>query len=1296
MEVTNSMRVEKFDGRNFRQWKFQVNCALKARGLDINSPKPVEKQSQWLKEDGMAMFIITSSMELNQISLIENCESALEIMNKLESIYEQKSEYNKMMVHEKFYQYKMLPTDSIAQHISKVENLAKQLRESGENISEMAVMTKILSTLPASYRSLRQAWLSLDSSKQTIHNLTSRLLDEEASLTTEDENETALLVAKKPMTQYKHNNNNEKGSTSHTQHRFICYNCNKRGHFARDCRAPKKSGKKPQEQKNMLAFSAEHCLQSEVDTDVWILDSGASVHMSYRRDFFHELQDYTTDPNSDRKVRLGNQKEIEVHGKGTVMIKKYLNGQWEQSVLTEVLYVPDLRRNLFSEGAATRKGYVINKKNRDAIILKENSVVMTASLKHNNLYELNVKTISQESCNLVHTSLKLWHERLGHLNIKEVQNMAKNGAIMVSKTDNNEEFMCEACQYGKQSRLPFQKSSRMPSEPGDIVYSDVCGPLEHTSVSGAKYFVLFKDGATSYRHIYIIKNKSDVISCFKKYSNIVENMFQHGIKILHTDNGREYVNQDFREYLDKKGIVHECTAPYTPEQNGRAEREMRTIMESARSMLHAKDMPLNLWAEAASCSVYLLNRSSSSQTKNVSPYELWYGEKPRLDHIKVFGSEGYVHVPDQKRKKLDKKSRKLILVGYDNNNYRMFDVETKKITISRNVRFNENSLPVFKMNNNNQITLTEGEREMEIIHTEEPLRSEHQTTASPSTSANADEVLSEDSLQSCLDENDETYEPSRILNDVEKYNIRLRPRRNRAEEANLVEFTTPSSYEEAMQCNDSVKWKEAIREELQSHEDNNTWSIIEHTNQKTITSKWVFCIKRNIDGSIDRYKARLCARGFAQVKDIDYKETFSPTVRYNSIRVLLSIAAKEKYEIEQFDVKTAFLYGELTEDVYMEIPEGVKVRPGNICKLNKSLYGLKQSSRCWNKKFTSFLLTYGFEMCQSDNCIFVGSFHDCKVILILYVDDALLFSKSKHILSAIINDLKNVFKIKVLQLYSFVGMEICGLPESITIHQKQYTEQIIERFGMLQASPCNTPADSNVILTRSENIDFVPDFPYREAVGALLFLSSVSRPDIAYAVNIVSRYINNPNKEHINAVKRIIRYLIKTKNMCITYNCSNELTGFCDSDFAADLDSRKSNSGYVFMLNGGPITWASRKQNTVALSTTESEYVAASEAAKEILWLRQLLCDIGQPQNSVCLYIDNQSTIKLIHNPVYHKRSKHIDVRYNFIREKVEENIIEIKYVKSACQLADFLTKALPTSKFEYNRDKVLNNMQNM
>jgi hypothetical protein len=1285
MDGRNTFTFEKFSGDNFRQWKFQLQCALNAKGLDITQKRPEKKEedSAWSKNNGLAMFIISSAMDLKQITLVENCETAAEMIDKLNSVYEQKSELNKMIIHERFYEYKMTPNDTIAQHVSKVESLGKQLKEIGEDISDTALITKILSSLPSKYRMVRQAWMSLETSKQTITNLTARLLDEEASLNAEDtQNESNALFTsgRKPQIQ-----------TGNKKNRIVCYSCHKRGHYAKECYSKKRNTQskltnyqKIEKSHNTVAFNAEEFACASSDENVWILDSGASAHMSFRREFFTDFTEFNK--CDERTVQLGNHICLAVKGKGNIFIRRInSHGDWEENIIEDVLYVPELKKNLFSEGVITKKGFKIVKQNSVALIYKNEQVIIKAVRNMNNLYEVLMKTkIKINECNVVQNKSKLqtWHERLGHLNVKEILKMESiNPVFGIGPLE--KDFVCEACLYGKQCRLPFKSSYRRESlKPGDLIYSDVCGPMSHPSIQGAKYFVLFKDAASSFKYVYFLKYKSDVFYYFKQFDAIVTNKFGHHTRILHTDNGREYVNKEFMEYMKKYGIEHECTAPYTPEQNGRAERELRSIVESARSMLYGNDIPTYLWAEAVNCAVYLLNRTTSSQSPNKSPYEIWTEEKPDLKHVKTFGCTGYVHIPDQLRTKFNKKSEKLILVGYQgtSNNYRMYNPQTRKITISRNVIFDENIIPIIRKNFTQIQMDTDVEEENPNIISEEVVpieqcQEQHEEIENTDESCDSVPIMNNDELST-------------------NYNLRDRdcikmPKRY---ELNMVEFNVPSSYQEAVHGPDASHWNVAIQEELKAHEKNNTWSIIDlPINKKPITSKWVFKMKNSPNGKYDTYKARLCARGFSQVKEVDYFETFAPTTRYDSIRILLSVAAFKNYEILQFDVKTAFLYGELKEDIYMEIPEGLNISEKKICKLNKSLYGLKQAARIWNKTFSDFLKNYGFMQCDSDNCVFITEYNSVKVLLVLYVDDGLIMSKCKNTLQIILNSLKQNFDIKICKLDCFVGMQIENTVDHISVKQTNYINQILQKFCMSSAKFVSTPSDINVVLRENHSENTVCNFPYREAVGSLLFLSSVSRPDISYAVNVVSRFINNFNHDHVNAVKRIMRYLMNTKNYGILYKKSKfSINGYSDSDYAGDIDSRRSTTGYLFTINGGPITWSSRKQKTVALSTTEAEYMAACEASKEILWIKQFLLDIGEPVVSIKLFIDNQSAIKLIQNPVFHNRSKHIDIRYKFIREKVESGDVVIEYVPSECQLADILTKSLSPSRFEFIRNKVM------
>lgn len=392
----------------------------------------------------------------------------------------------------------------------------------------------------------------------------------------------------------------------------------------------------------------------------------------------------------------------------------------------------------------------------------------------------------------------------------------------------------------------------------------------------------------------------------------------------------------------------------------------------------------------------------------------------------------------------------------------------------------------------------------------------------------------------------------------------------------------------------------------------------------------------------------------------------------------------------QFDIKTAFLYGELDEDVYMQPPEGTNINPNLVCKLKKSLYGLKQAPKCWNKKFDNFLKEFGFEQCKADKCVYSGKINTIKVLLILFVDDGLIISKNKSVLNVVLEKLKGEFEITISELNYFVGLEIKRNRDlkTIFIHQNNYIEQIVERFNLKEAKSASIPADPHTTLTKkNDDEEGSIEFPYREAVGCLIFAAIATRPDISYATAICSRFLENPTNAHCNAVKQIFRYLKNTSNYGIEYNGkfeeSNKLIGYSDSDFANDPDTRKSISGYVFKINDGAITWSSQRQQIVTLSTTEAEYVAAAHATKEATWLRQMLYDIGEEQETpTTINIDNQSAIRLVKNNEFHKRTKHISVKFHFIREKYENKEITVKYVETDKQVADLMTKALSKSKF--------------
>ena len=394
--------------------------------------------------------------------------------------------------------------------------------------------------------------------------------------------------------------------------------------------------------------------------------------------------------------------------------------------------------------------------------------------------------------------------------------------------------------------------------------------------------------------------------------------------------------------------------------------------------------------------------------------------------------------------------------------------------------------------------------------------------------------------------------------------------------------------------------------------------------------------------------------------------------------------------IHQMDVVTAFLNGELEEEIYMRQPEGYVV-PGKehmVCKLRKSLYGLKQASRCWNKALHDHMKQIGFERSPSDPCVYIQRMGSVTVVAV-YVDDLILITETSEEMETVKESLKKKFRMKDMgRLHYCLGISIMQDDDdkSIWLHQKQYICNMLKRYGMTEANPALTPADVNVKLVKGDGVSKEVDpVMYQSMVGSLLYTAMATRPDIAHAVGVVSKFNSNPTEAHLTAVKRILRYLKGTINLALKYkeDETNSLIGYSDADWAGDLDDRYSTTGNLFLLAGGAVSWVSKKQHVVALSTTEAEYIALSLAAQEATWLRRMLTEFGASPGCVILMEDNQGAIALAKNPIAHTRTKHIDIRYHYIREAIQDGTIDVQYCPTDDMNADLLTKPLPKELFQ-------------
>lgn len=507
----------------------------------------------------------------------------------------------------------------------------------------------------------------------------------------------------------------------------------------------------------------------------------------------------------------------------------------------------------------------------------------------------------------------------------------------------------------------------------------------------------------------------------------------------------------------------------------------------------------------------------------------------------------------------------------------------------------------------------------------------------------------------------------------------------------IDEIKEPTHYHEAAR---DTNWKEAMNKEIEALENNGTWKIVQLPNgKKPIGCKWIYKVKYKADGTIERYKARLVAQGFTQVEGVDYHETYAPVAKMTSVRCLLTVALAKNWSIEQLDVNNAFLHGDLEEEVYMRVPQGFERKGENrVCKLLKSIYGLKQASRNWFAKLTQFLIRYGFVQSLADYSLFTYNNGKVFIGILVYVDDMIIVSNHNEESKKFKASLDKNFGIKDLgRLKYFLGIEVAHGHKGLFLNQRKYALGIIEEARMSGAKPVYTPMLQHHQLELDKS-DFLKDAEkYRRLVGRLVYLT-ITRPDLVYSVHMLSRFVSEPRKEHWNAALRVVRYvkMNPSKGITLSRDSSLELRGYCDSDYGRCPLTRRSLSGYFVSLGTSPVSWKAKKQATVSRSTAEAEYRAMGSATSELIWLKSFLASLGIfHEKPMELYCDSQAAIHIAKNPVFHDRTKHIEIDCHFVRQHLVNGAIKMVHVRSKEQVADLFTKPLRGDTFEYLKAKL-------
>ena len=931
----------------------------------------------------------------------------------------------------------------------------------------------------------------------------------------------------------------------------------------------------------------------------------------------------------------------------------------------------------------------------------------------------------------------LWHKRLGHSNMRSIRYSVAENAITDVPRLSHAKIVCEPCIQAKQVASSHTTPATRAKSVLELIHIDIgfCGEV---SLERHECYLVIVDDYSRYVKVIPMVQKSDSFARMKEFFAWIDTHCDAKTKVkrVRSDNALEFVAIAFKDFYSKRGIEHQLTSHYSPQQNGVAERMNRTLKETTRALLIQSQQNNRLWHHALQTAAYIRNHLvGSSSMLDQTPAQIFMHEgPPSLKHLRVWGCVAWVkHLDDKKLGKLASRSDKCVFIGYTltPHNWRVMSIETGTVYEHNNVKFIEHQFVTMDTSRlkryfippRNDSVGDVVDKASSVATSRSPTfpflplpadvslsdevvqpvgalpQSATSTVKAPSSSV---EVLSppvgEDVVMAQSDEastNNSSPFPAKKL--VIKFggktvvNERLKEKHGTSLHHLLsvmsltVTDTEPLTYKQAVASRDSADWKKAMDSEISSLNKHNTGTLIKRPiGANILDNRWVYRIKRDADGNPVKMRARLVVRGFMQKYGYDFWDTYAPTVRISTVLIVLAIVAFHDMELHQMDVDTAFLYGKLDEDVYMEQPEGYvdEKHPNHVWKLNKSLYGLKQAPLQWYKEINAFFTeVLHFTRVEHEYGLYTYIAHGIHCIVCLYVDDMLLACNNLKFLRKLKVNIGTKWSVKDIGEAKFMlGMNISRdrKCKQLYINQSTYIKTVLERFRMFECRTMSTPA-SAVQLKKPDESEVSVDIPYRKATGSLIYLC-YTRPDVQYAVGQVCKHNNSYGKPHWAAVKHILRYLRGTIDQSLRFDGTKplRLTAYCDADFAMAEDNRRSYSGYTMYLGNSLISWSSKQQSVTAQSTTEAEYMAMSHAMKDVCYLRFLLTSLGAHQSKPTkLYCDNRGAIDLTANPIHHSRTKHIDYRYHRIRDEIERGTLVVDYVSTHDNPADVLTKSL-------------------
>lgn len=829
------INVPKLKGReNYLEWCFAAENFLVLEGtLGIIKPEagqPAISAAEDAKTRAKLILTIDPSIYVH----IKAVTSTKELWDKLKSLYDDSGFTRRISLLRSLISIRLENSPSMNSYVTQLVETGQKLAGTGFNISDEWIGSLLLAGLTEKFSPMIMA-IEHSGMHITTDAIKSKLLDMETEVNESDSAAFGSFKSrpyqhKKPIEKTKSlflSKDKDGGQMHMSKPKVIkCFKCKKLGHYRNQCT----STVKEMENKQTNAFSAVFLNGFYSKTD-WYIDSGASVHLTTNE---HWIQNARYD-HSMKEIVVANDSKVQVTCFGDVKITTCANNCNYDVTVEEVMCVPSLTTNLLSVSQLINKGNKVSFRESGCDIYNRMGNLVATGTLVNGVYKLNTP-VHLSAAAVV--SNEMWHRRLGHVNstyLNKMQN-AVEGLSIEEKADISKNS-CITCCKGKQSRLPFPSNGNRSTQLLNVVHTDVCGPMENVSIGGSRYFIIFIDDYSRMTYIYFMKNKHEAFQCFKDYSAKVENLLDRKIKVLRSDNGLEFCSNEFKNFLKQKGIVHQKSNPYTPQQNGLSERMNRTIVEKARCLLFDANMNKEFWAEATNTAVYLQNRTVSATLNNKTPYELWTNNKPDISHIRVFGSTIMKHVPKEKRLKWDEKSEECILVGYaeDTKGYRIYNPQTKVITTSRDV------------------IVIEKDKSSNVIVNEKNL--ETNLEEQKSSDSVGDNSQSDESFISADNADDSTFVLDESVNSdsstastssmVKRLPARERkPPKRYGYTCMSTTSTTVNdselSLEEALNGPEKEHWLRAVQEELQCFEDNNAWELADAPLDKTIVKcKWV-------------------------------------------------------------------------------------------------------------------------------------------------------------------------------------------------------------------------------------------------------------------------------------------------------------------------------------------------------------------------------------------------------------------------------------------------------------------------